>query len=212
MFWMRRASNLSLGSVFRPTKALGSETKRRQPTLLLCQSRPDHGSSGVIEFPEFMLVRLAARLHLEDTPIDWLLQCFDSQEKPSGMQRRQLQVAVKIEGHFQQRLVVSARRYLAHDVLAGSLLEPRRKTVHLATYRLLVERGAIEHSTKAIAPGASLADPQAVGIAHDFITNALPGLSAKAARRTEGHIVHQHPAEKPVLRPANCGVQRVAKP
>ena len=59
--------------------SLGSKTKRRQAALLLwCEGRPDHGSSGVIEFPEFMLVRLAARLHFEDTPIDWLLQCFDS--------------------------------------------------------------------------------------------------------------------------------------
>jgi len=121
-----------------------------------------------------MLVRLAARLHLEDTPIDALLQCFYSQEEPSGMQRRQLQVAVKIESHLDQRLIVSARGYLAHDVLAGPLFQPRRQAMHLATYRLLIERGATEHSTKAIPPGASLADPKPVGIAHDFISDPLP--------------------------------------
>jgi hypothetical protein len=102
---------------------------------------------------------LTARLHLEDTPIDGLLQCFDGKEKPSGMQRRKLQVAVEIEGNFQQRLVLSARRYPAHNILAGSLLEPRRQAMHLATYRLLIKRHTIKYSTKAIAPGASLADP-----------------------------------------------------
>lgn len=51
----------------------------------------------------------------------------------------------------------------------------------LPTYCLLIEHRTIEDSTEAIPPGASLADPQAVGIAYDFIKDALLGLSAEAA-------------------------------
>lgn len=56
-----------------------------------------------------MLMRLTARLHLEDTQSDCLLQRLDGQEEPGGVQRRELQITVKIESHLQQRLVVSAR-------------------------------------------------------------------------------------------------------
>lgn len=92
-----------------------------------------------------MLVRLAPRLHLEDTPIDAFLQRIYSREEPRGMRRRELEVAVKIESDFKQRLVVSARRYPMHDALAGSLFESRGQATHLATYPLLIEHCTIEH-------------------------------------------------------------------